>query len=80
LQEVRIEKESDDKLGMVIKGGLQGQPGNPDDPTDEGVFISKINPGGMASKHSNELEVRNALLRHALLRHALLQTTKKRSR
>ena len=31
---------------MVIKGGLQGQPGNPDDLSDEGVFISKINEGG----------------------------------
>ena len=35
---------------MVIKGGLQGQPGNPNDPTDEGVFISKINEGGCVSK------------------------------
>ena len=35
---------------MVIKGGIQGQPGNPKDPSDEGVFISKINPGGCASK------------------------------
>ena len=42
---------------MVIKGGLQGQPGNPTDPADEGVFISKINPGGMASLRSNELHV-----------------------
>lgn len=37
---------------MVIKGGLQGQPGNPQDESDEGVFISKINPGGPASRCS----------------------------
>ena len=34
-REVRIEKRSEEKLGMVIKGGLQGQPGNPLDPADE---------------------------------------------
>jgi hypothetical protein len=34
---------------MVIKGGLQGQPGNPFDDNDEGVFISKINEGSVAS-------------------------------
>ncbi len=56
-KEVRIEKQSEEKLGMVIKGGLQGQPGNPDDPSDEGVFISKINPGGKASQRSEELQV-----------------------
>lgn len=39
-------------MGMVIKGGLQGQPGNPNDPTDEGVFISKINEGGCVSRES----------------------------
>ena len=56
-QEVKIEKQSEEKLGMVIKGGLHGQPGNPKDEGDEGVFISKINPGGVASLRSQELEV-----------------------
>merc|ERR1712045_429224 len=42
-KEVTVQKPPDQKLGMVIKGGLQGQPGNPDDLSDEGVFISKIN-------------------------------------
>ena len=56
-QEVKIEKQSEEKLGMVIKGGLHGQPGNPQDEGDEGVFISKINPGGVASLRSKELEV-----------------------
>ena len=41
-REVRIEKKPEEKLSMVIKGGLQGQPGNPLDPADEGVFISKV--------------------------------------
>lgn len=31
---------------MHIKGGLNGQRGNPVDPADEGVFVSKINSSG----------------------------------
>ena len=49
---MKIEKSADEKLGMVVKGGIQGQPGNPLDSSDEGVFISKINDGGCASLHS----------------------------
>merc|ERR1712008_411546 len=42
---------------MVIKGGLHGQPGNPQDEGDEGVFISKINPVGVISSRCPQLEV-----------------------
>ena len=49
-QEIFIEKNSGEKLGMIIKGGLQGQPGNPTDPNDEGVFISKVNEGSVAER------------------------------
>lgn len=35
---------------MHIKGGLNGQRGNPNEPNDEGVFISKINSGGAARR------------------------------
>lgn len=35
---------------MHIKGGLEGQRGNPVDPTDEGVFVSKINSSGAARR------------------------------
>ena len=59
MQEVTVQKPADQKLGMVIKGGLQGQPGNPHDPTDEGVFISKINEGGCIHRdYSDRLKVR----------------------
>jgi len=37
-------------LGMHIKGGLNGQRGNPVDPSDEGVFVSKINSVGAARR------------------------------
>lgn len=43
-------KNENEKLGMCIKGGLEGQKGNPVDPTDEGVFVSKINSVGAARR------------------------------
>jgi hypothetical protein len=45
-QEVTIIKAEGERLGMHIKGGLKGLRGNPLDPNDEGVFISKINSSG----------------------------------
>lgn len=35
---------------MNIKGGACGQPANPADKDDEGIFISKINPSGAAAR------------------------------
>ncbi|XP_011311698.1 protein lap4 isoform X2 [Fopius arisanus] len=60
-QEMVIVKESGEKLGMHIKGGLRGQRGNPLDRSDEGVFISKINSGG-AAKRDGRLKVGMRLL------------------
>lgn len=58
LQELVITKLEGEKLGMHIKGGLRGQRGNPLDPNDEGVFISKINSGG-AARRDGKLKVNN---------------------
>ncbi|XP_048522815.1 protein lap4 isoform X4 [Dendroctonus ponderosae] len=50
-QELVIEKEDSERLGMHIKGGLLAtHRGNPLDPSDEGVFISKINTVGAARR------------------------------
>ncbi|XP_066248710.1 protein lap4 [Euwallacea similis] len=49
-QELVIEKGESERLGMHIKGGLQGQRGNPLDRSDEGVFVSKINTVGAARR------------------------------
>ncbi|CAH1966404.1 unnamed protein product [Acanthoscelides obtectus] len=49
-QDLIIEKGENEKLGMHIKGGLQGQRGNPLDRSDEGVFVSKINSVGAARR------------------------------
>lgn len=43
-------KNENERLGMHIKGGLNGQRGNPIDPADEGVFVSKINSSGAARR------------------------------
>lgn len=50
LQEILIVKSESERLGMHIKGGLNGQRGNPIDPADEGVFVSKINSNGAARR------------------------------
>merc|ERR1719266_2167758 len=50
--EVTVNKAEGEKLGMIVKGGLRGQPGNPLDPADEGVFCVKVNPGSRASRDS----------------------------
>lgn len=43
-------KTESERLGMHIKGGLNGQRGNPLDAADEGVFVSKINSSGAARR------------------------------
>ena len=35
-------KNPGEKLGISIRGGSKGHPGNPLDPKDEGIFISKV--------------------------------------
>ena len=47
--EITVKKEEGEKLGMIVKGGLRGQPGNPQDHSDEGVFCVKVNPDSIAS-------------------------------
>ena len=42
LEEYKIYKAPGEKLGISIKGGARGLPGNPLDHTDEGIFISKV--------------------------------------
>ncbi|XP_065371151.1 protein lap4 isoform X3 [Calliphora vicina] len=60
-QEIIISKTDGERLGMHIKGGLNGQRGNPVDPTDEGVFVSKINSVG-AARRDGRLKVGMRLL------------------
>ncbi|KAG9471641.1 hypothetical protein GDO78_013971 [Eleutherodactylus coqui] len=50
MQEICIVKAPGEKLGISIRGGAKGHPGNPLDPTDEGVFISKVSSSGAAAR------------------------------
>ncbi|XP_041039702.1 protein scribble homolog isoform X2 [Carcharodon carcharias] len=50
MQEIRIEKLPGEKLGISIRGGAKGHPGNPLDSTDEGIFISKVSSSGAAAR------------------------------
>lgn len=58
---------------MHIKGGLNGQRGNPNDPNDEGVFISKINSGGAARRDGRLKVIKYALQIFAYLLHEKLR-------
>lgn len=42
MRELCIQKAPGEKLGISIRGGAKGHAGNPCDPTDEGIFISKV--------------------------------------
>ena len=44
MRELCIQKARGEKLGISIRGGAKGHAGNPCDPTDEGIFISKVRP------------------------------------
>lgn len=67
-QEIIISKTDGERLGIHIKGGLNGQRGNPVDPTDEGVFVSKINSVG-AARRDGRLKVSNYLTYIYLQKH-----------
>ncbi|XP_068737524.1 protein scribble homolog [Montipora capricornis] len=61
LQEVHLYKGPGERLGISIRGGAKGHPGNPLDKTDEGIFVSKVNEGGVAFK-DGRLKVGQRLL------------------
>ncbi|XP_051958989.1 protein scribble homolog [Xyrauchen texanus] len=50
MQEIVIHKQPGEKLGISIRGGAKGHAGNPLDPTDEGIFISKVSSSGAAAR------------------------------
>ncbi|XP_074478266.1 protein scribble homolog isoform X26 [Sebastes fasciatus] len=52
MQEIVIQKQPGEKLGISIRGGAKGHAGNPFDPTDEGIFISKVSSSGAAARDS----------------------------
>ena len=43
-------------FGFSIIGGVNGDPGNPYDETDEGIFVSQVMPGGAAARDGRLVE------------------------
>ncbi|KAL7988997.1 hypothetical protein Chor_007916 [Crotalus horridus] len=48
-QEIRLRIEKDPELGFSISGGIGGR-GNPFRPDDDGIFVTRVQPEGPASK------------------------------
>ncbi|XP_010366017.1 erbin isoform X4 [Rhinopithecus roxellana] len=48
-QELRVRVEKDPELGFSISGGVGGR-GNPFRPDDDGIFVTRVQPEGPASK------------------------------
>uniref|UniRef100_K9IP87 Erbin n=1 Tax=Desmodus rotundus TaxID=9430 RepID=K9IP87_DESRO len=48
-QEIRVRVEKDPELGFSISGGIGGR-GNPFKPDDDGIFVTRVQPEGPASK------------------------------
>lgn len=63
LQEVVIQKQPGEKLGISIRGGAKGHAGNPFDATDEGVFISKVGKQSNTDMQSTETIIVMSYLR-----------------
>lgn len=52
IQEITINKKLGEKLGISIRGGAKGHPGNPFDKEDEGIFVSKVSENFIKSCYS----------------------------
>lgn len=50
LQEIKLYKELGERLGISIRGGAKSKGGHPLDKTDEGIFISRIEPCGAIAR------------------------------
>ncbi|XP_031821611.1 erbin isoform X12 [Sarcophilus harrisii] len=49
LEKIRVRVEKDPELGFSISGGVGGR-GNPFKPDDDGIFVTRVQPEGPASK------------------------------
>jgi hypothetical protein len=49
LKEVTLTRQSGEPLGIRINGGVDGKRINPDDPEDDGIFVTEVKDGSPAS-------------------------------
>ncbi len=41
-QEITLTRKSGEQLGIRINGGVEGKRINPDDPEDDGIFVTEV--------------------------------------
>ncbi|CAF2449410.1 unnamed protein product [Rotaria sp. Silwood2] len=49
LKEVTLARQTGEPLGIRINGGVEGKRVNPDDPEDDGIFVTEVKDGSPAS-------------------------------
>ncbi|CAF1099965.1 unnamed protein product [Rotaria sordida] len=49
LKEVTLTRQAGEPLGIRINGGVEGKRVNPDDPEDDGIFVTEVKDGSPAS-------------------------------
>jgi hypothetical protein len=57
LRSIVVHRHEKQPLGLSICGGIGSNPVNPDDPTDEGIFIERVEKCGPADQSSVGLTV-----------------------
>ncbi|CAF1341333.1 unnamed protein product [Rotaria sordida] len=66
LKEVTLTRQAGEPLGIRINGGVEGKRVNPDDPEDDGIFVTEVKDGspasGILSIGTRILEVNNQSL------------------
>lgn len=50
MQELTLVTKPGEGFGFSIAGGVNGDPANPFDETDEGIFVSEVVPGGAVAR------------------------------
>lgn len=50
LREVVFRRRKNEPIGLSICGGISSPPANPTDPTDEGIFVEKVEKGSSAEE------------------------------
>eukprot|EP00117_Sycon_ciliatum_P010181 scpid44761/ scgid12187/ Protein scribble homolog; Protein LAP4 len=61
LQQFNLSSNRGQGFGLCIEGGANAPSGNPEDPDDDGIYVSQILPGG-AAEHSGMLKVGHRIL------------------
>ena len=53
-QEITLTKQVGEPLGIRINGGVDGKRVNPDDPEDDGIFVTEVRSKRKTKERKNE--------------------------